>query len=214
MGTRKAIPSIDNLLALSDLYNLSLDELVVVLSSKAIYCWSATKLWATSGSRIILAICLSIIYWFGYQPWWLFLSLYIVGLIVVVPVGINSYWVIQPATIELHTYAASTLTKFRQIVFNCPRCQLIHYTDLQRVTISYRCRKRLSPFDFNPDYFQLILKTNAQTYQLECALKASDYLPQFVSYLQRQGVTVDDPQQVVELLVSGKSLYQHFHTET
>ncbi|MGX7693067.1 hypothetical protein ACWPXM_13115 [Lactiplantibacillus plantarum] len=60
----------------------------------------------------------------------------------------------------------------------------------------------------------MILKTNAQTYQLECALKASDYLPQFVSYLQRQGVTVDDPQQVVELLVSGKSLYQHFHTET
>ncbi|WP_412936464.1 hypothetical protein [Lactiplantibacillus plantarum] len=45
-------------------------------------------------------------------------------------------------------------------------------------------------------------------------MKASDYLPQFVSYLQRQGVTVDDPQQVVELLVSGKSLYQHFHTET
>ncbi|KLD60766.1 hypothetical protein WP50_07650, partial [Lactiplantibacillus plantarum] len=57
------------------------------------------------------------------------------------------------------------------------RLHVSRQTILQRVTISYRCRKRLSPFDFNPDYFQLILKTNAQTYQLECALKASDYLP-------------------------------------
>ncbi|ARO06075.1 helix-turn-helix domain-containing protein [Lactiplantibacillus plantarum] len=212
----KAIPSIDNLLALSDLYNLSLDELVrgSAFFPKPYIVGRRLSFGRLLGLGLFwLFVCL-LFTGFGYQPWWLFLSLYIVGLIVVVPVGINSYWVIQPATIELHTYAASTLTKFRQIVFNCPQRLLIHYTDLQRVTISYRCRKRFSPFDFNPDYFRLILKTNAQTYQLECALKASDYLPQFVSYLQRQGVTVDDPQQVVELLVSGKSLYQHFHTET
>ena len=209
----KAMPSIDNLLALSDLYNLSLDELV---RGSAFFPKPYVVGHRLSFGRILslglfwLVVCL-IFTGFGYQPWWLFLMLYVGGLIVVVPVGINDYWVIQPATIEVHMYAASTLSKFRQIVCNRPKRQLIHYAELQRVTISYRRRQRLSPFDFNPDYFQLILTTNEQTYQLECAMKASDYLPQFVSYLQRQGVTVADPQQIVGLLVAGKSLYQHFH---
>lgn len=209
----KAVPSIDNLMALSDLYNVSLDELVrgSAFFSKPYIVGRRLSFGRLLGLGLFwLVVCL-IFTGFGYQPWWLFGLLYAGGLIVVVPVGINDFWVIQPAAIELHTYAASTLTKFRQIVFNRPQCQLIHYADLQRVTISYRRRQRLSPFDFNPDYFQLILTTNEQTYPLECAMKASDYLPQFVSYLQRQGVKVDDPQQIVGLLVKGESLYQHFH---
>ncbi|MCT3064540.1 helix-turn-helix domain-containing protein [Lactiplantibacillus pentosus] len=211
----KAIPSIDNLLALSDLYNLSLDELVrgSAFFPKPYTVGRRLSFGRLAGLALFWLFVSLLFTGFGYQPWWVFALLYIAGMIVVVPVAIDNYWVIQSATIELNLYSTATWEKFCQIVFNRPKRIRIPYADLQRVTISYRCRKRVSPFDFNPDYFQLILKTATQTYPLECAVKASDYLPQFVSFLQRQGVTVADPQQIVALLVEGQSLYQHFHAE-
>lgn len=91
------IPSIDNLLLLSDLYNLSLDELIrgsdffrkpFLIGEKmnakkfflAITFWTALSFLFTG---------------FGYQPWWVFGIIMLVEGVIVLPVGINDYRVID-----------------------------------------------------------------------------------------------------------------------
>jgi len=69
-------------------------------------------------------------------------------------------------------------------------------------------------FDFNPDYYEAQFILSNTAIRVPFTVKTGLFLPQFVSYLQRQNVKVLDSQNIVQLLVEDKSLYEHFHKIT
>lgn len=210
--TGKSVPAIDNLLALSDLYDISLDELVQgspffkkpYLVGKRFNWWRG---WILTGGWLFVSLLFT---GFGYQPWWLWMAIFILGLVVVVPVAVNDYWMITDEGLVIYHYDDRELVKFAQLISG-PAKQMIPYDTLQMVRFSYRTRCRVSPFDFNPDVFQLILETTQESRVLDFNAQVRDYLPQLSAYLQRRSVKVVDDQKIIPLLVSNQSLYQHFH---
>lgn len=211
--TGKAVPSIDNLLALSDFYNVSLDELVQGSPFfKKPYLVGRRFNWRRGSGLALFWLFVSLLFTgFGYQPWWLFGLVFGLGLVVVVPVAVNDYWLITRTSVVCYHYSDRVLMKFWQLIANRPIRTTIPYSRLKAVQLSYRTRRRFSPFDFNPDNFQLILITATATRVVDFNAQVRSYLPQFSHFLQRQGVTVIDDQQLLPLIVSGQSLYDHFH---
>lgn len=214
--TGKAVPSIDNLLALSDLYNVSIDELVQgsAFFKKPYLVGKKFSLRKAVGLLVFwLLVCLFVT-GFGYQPWWLFGIVLLLGIVVVLPVTVKDYWVIATNGIELIQYSDVTWTKFKQIFTGQPTIIRFKYADIQQLNLTYRCRQRMSPFDFNPDYYEVQFMLSDTKIEVPFTVKTGLFLPQFVSYLQRQNVKVVDDQNIVQLLVEDKSLYEHFHATT
>lgn len=211
--TGKAVPSIDNLLTLSDLYNISIDELVQGSAFfKKPYLVGKRFNFKQAISLLIFWLAVSLLVTgFGYQPWWLFVTVFLLGIVIVLPVAIKDYWIIMDSGIELTRYSDNTWIKFKQITVGSPAVTQFNYSDIQRIVLSYRCRQRPSPFDFNPDYYELRLMTHSMTVIIPFTTQTVLFLPQFVSYLNRQNIEVVDDQKIVQSLVEGQSLYANFH---
>lgn len=211
--TGRAVPSIDNLLALSDFYNISLDELVQgspffkkpYLVGKRFNVKRAVGL-------ILFWLLVSLLFTgFGYQPWWLFGAVMGLGVIVVLPVAVSDYWVITQSGLILNQYSTKTLVKFKELLMRQPTKTVIRYEQLRGVALQYHTRKRTSVFDINPDYFQIMLMTAKRTWTLDLNAQVRDYLPQLLDYLTRHGIQVSDSQGIMPIIISGQSLYEHFH---
>ena len=91
-----SVPSIDNLLALSDLYDVSLDEFTG----------------------------------FGYQPFWIFLIIFSIGIFVVLPTIFNDYWVIESDGISIKKYSNNDLRKLIDLLTNKKTSKKINYDGL------------------------------------------------------------------------------------
>ncbi|BDZ32201.1 helix-turn-helix domain-containing protein [Lactiplantibacillus sp. WILCCON 0030] len=211
--TGKAVPSIDNLLALSGFYNVSLDELIQGSPFfKKPYLVGKRFSFGRAISLGLFWLAVSLLFTgFGTQPWWLFVAIMGFGIVVVLPVAVDDYWVITHDGLVLNHYATTIWAKFKQVLRH-PTQTVICYDQLQTVTLHYRVRQRVSPFDINPDYFQLVLTTATMTRTLALNAQVDQYLPQLVNYLTRNGVQVNDDQAVLPVIISGQSLYEHFHT--
>ncbi|RRK11641.1 XRE family transcriptional regulator [Lactiplantibacillus garii] len=214
--TGKAVPSIDNLLALSDLYNVSLDELVQGSPFFKKPYIVGRRFSFQRGLVLTLGWLLISLFFtgFGYQPWWLFALVFGLGLVVVVPVAVNDYWIITTRGIELYSYSDKLGLKLRQLVSGHPEKVTFDYAQLQRVTLRYQVRQRPSPFDFNPDLFQLVLTTTGMSRSVNLNAQVPDYLPQLIGLLTRKGVSVLDEQSILPVIVSGRSVYEYFHEKT
>lgn len=210
----RSVPSIDNLLLLSDLYNISIDQLIqgspffkkpFVVGKKFnlkkgiafAFCWTFISLLFTG---------------FGYQPLWLFLLLLSVGLILVFPTVFQDYWLIQQQSLLIYHYSENSFKKIRELLTFKPIEQMIPYEQIKKVSLVYLTRKKFSPVDFNPDYLYLTIITHDQEIRLNLsAVSIREFLPQFTSFLERKHILIQDEQQLLPVLVSDTTLYEHFH---
>ncbi|EJW9248977.1 helix-turn-helix transcriptional regulator, partial [Enterococcus faecalis] len=89
-----SIPSIDNLLILSDLYNVSIDELVQGSPYFKKPRIIGKKFNLKKGILFLLVWTLiSLLFTgFGYQPIWIFILMMLVGIILVFPTVFPNYW--------------------------------------------------------------------------------------------------------------------------
>ena len=207
--TGQSVPSIDNLLLLSDLYDLSLDELVQgsPFFKKPHIVGKKYTPWKGCFFLIIwLFICL-IFTGFGYQPIWLFGLLYLLGIFIILPVMAEDYWVIDLKSIVVKRYSTRNLIKLLQIVMNRPQTNEIFYTTISKVEILYINRQRLSPFDFNCDNFYLLLSYNNKKVKLDLNVPTKFFLPQFIDFLSRKQISVIDNDQIIKHLIADDSLY-------
>ena len=85
------------------------------------------------------------------------------------------------------------------------------FENITNAEITYRKKVRISPLDFNPDFFKLNLTVNKKVIQLELGNIQAKDLIEIVTILNNHGIAVYDRQQIVWLLKENKNLFNHFH---
>ncbi|MFK4566505.1 helix-turn-helix domain-containing protein [Enterococcus sp. UD-01] len=208
-----SVPSIDNLLALSDLYGISLDELVQGSPFfKKPYLVGSKYNLKKGFLFLVVWLFISLLFTgFGYQPFWLFLLIFIIGILVVFPTTFNDYWIIENDGIRIKNFSKKDFPKLIQLLSNNRTTIKIEYSDIISAKIVYKTKQRFSPFDFSFDMFYLQICSKDKIYNLNFDSSVKKFLPQFVTFLKRHGINVIDDNNIVELLISDKSLYEHFN---
>lgn len=208
-----SVPSIDNLLALSDLYGVSLDELVQGSPFfKKPYLVGSKYNLKKGFLFVVLWLFISLLFTgFGYQPLWLFLLIFIIGILVVFPTAFNDYWIIENGGIRIKNFSKKDFPKLLQLLSNNQATVKIEYSDITSAEIVYKTKQRFSPFDFSFDllYLQICSKDKIDNLNFDSSVK--NFLPQYVTFLKRHGIHVIDDDNIVKLLISGESLYEHFN---
>ncbi|WP_294757637.1 hypothetical protein [uncultured Lactobacillus sp.] len=149
---------------------------------------------------------------FGYQPWWVLGFIILVGIFITLPTCFSGYWQINKNGITVVSYSSNDVMKLMQLL----HIQKIYtksylFENITNAEITYRKKVRISPIDFNPDFFKLNLTVNNKVIQLELGNIQAKDLVEIVAILNNHGVAVYDRQQIVGLLEENKSLFNHFH---
>lgn len=165
------LPRIDNLLLLSDLYNISLDKLIRGSNYFKKPYVIGNKMTRKKGIFFLLIWLLISLFFtgFGYQPWWLFLFLFLIIGPLIFSVFIEDYWMITRSGITFYQYPQKGVRKIASVLSislgNLDKANEIVYSEIHSLTLVYKKRQRYSPFDTNPDDFYLLIekKTGEKT---------------------------------------------------
>lgn len=214
------VPSIDNLLMLSDIYNISLDELIRG-SSYFRKPFLVGKKFSFSFFIIISFVWLliSLLFTgFGYQPQWLFWALFILGEINVLCTVIKDYWIITVKGIVLCKYPDSYLKKLKKLFLILIKKetseQFISYKEIRSVELIYTKKNRMSPFDINPDSFYIKLTdSEMKGNNLSISSKFIKFLPQAFSYIEKRNVPVYDENKLIPAIMEGTDLYTYMNNK-
>ncbi|MGY3779650.1 helix-turn-helix domain-containing protein [Isobaculum melis] len=211
-------PDIENLFVLSDLYDISLDELLrgSVYFKKPFLVGKKVKFHQLIiKTLIILLFCLI----FPLFSIWFFV-LFIPALISILPATFGDYWMITKKGLFIRTYSGNPFVKLKELIQdvwskNADEIrELIPYQDIAKITLYYQKKDRLSPLDIWPDELKLIvLLKDEQIIFLAVSRELQQALPQAISYFEKKGILFEDKNQLVPLLVAGKEIYSYMHQE-
>ena len=149
---------------------------------------------------------------FGYQPWWVLGLIILVGIFITLPTCFSGYWQINKNGITVLSYSSNDVMKLMQLLhIKKIYTKSYLFENITKAEITYRKKVRISPLDFNPDFFKLNLTVNKKVIQLELGNIQAKDLVEIVAILNNHGVAVYDKQQIIELLEENKSLFNHFH---
>ena len=149
---------------------------------------------------------------FGYQPWWVLGFIILVGIFITLPTCFSGYWQINKNGITVLSYSSNDVMKLMQLLhIKKIYTKLYLFENITKAEITYRKKVRISPIDFNPDFFKLNLTVNNESIQLELGNIQAKDLVEIVAILNNHGVAVYDRQQIVGLLKENKNLFNHFH---
>lgn len=163
---------------------------------------------------IILVILLALfLTGFGYQPWWLFVIVLILGLVITLPACFNPYWIIDGQKITITSYSSNDLKKLWQLLNLSKKDEKqIKFSEIDNAEIVYKKIVRISPFDFNPDRLVLTLTLkNKEIIELDLENGNFKELVAIISMLNKNEIDVYDQQQIIYLLSKDKNLFKHFH---
>lgn len=149
---------------------------------------------------------------FGYQPWWVLGLIILVGIFITLPTCFSGYWQINKNGITVLSYSSNDVMKLMQLLhIKKIYTKSYLFENITKAEITYRKKIRISPIDFNPDFFKLNLTVNNEAIQLELGNIQAKDLVEIVAILNNHGVAVYDRQQIVGLLKENKNLFNHFH---
>ena len=149
---------------------------------------------------------------FGYQPWWVLGLIILVGIFITLPTCFSGYWQINKNGITVLSYSSNDVMKLMQLLhIKKIYTKSYLFENITKAEITYRKKVRISPIDFNPDFFKLNLTVNNKVIQLELGNIQAKDLVEIVAILNNHGVSVYDRQQIIGLLEENKSLFNHFH---
>ena len=162
---------------------------------------------------IILVILVSLFMTgFGYQPWWVLGFTILTGIFITLPTCFSGYWLIDKNGITVVSYSSNDAMKLMQLLhIKKIYTKSYLFENITNAEITYRKKVRISPLDFNPDFFKLNLTVNKKVIQLELGNIQAKDLIEIVTILNNHGVAVYDRQQIVWLLKENKNLFNHFH---
>ena len=149
---------------------------------------------------------------FGYQPWWVLGFIILVGIFITLPTCFSGYWQINKNGITVLSYSSNDVMKLMQLLhIKKIYTKSYLFENITKAEITYRKKVRISPIDFNPDFFKLNLTVNNKVIQLELGNIQAKDLVEIVAIFNTHGVAVYDRQQIIGLLEENKSLFNHFH---
>lgn len=149
---------------------------------------------------------------FGYQPWWVLGLIILVGIFITLPTCFSGYWQINKNGITVLSYSSNDVMKLMQLLhIKKSYTKSYLFENITKAEITYRKKVRISPIDFNPDFFKLNLTVNNKVIQLELGNIQAKDLVEIVAIFNTHGVAVYDRQQIVWLLKENKNLFNHFH---
>lgn len=142
-----SVPSIDNLLALSDLYDVSLDELVKGSPYFKKPYLVGNKYNGKKGLLFLIVwLLISLLFTgFGYQPFWIFLIIFSIGIFVVFPTTFNDYCVMENNGIYIKKYSNNDLRKLIEMLTNHKISKKINYDSILSAKIIYKKK-----YDYHP----------------------------------------------------------------
>lgn len=212
------VPSIDNLLMLSDIYNISLDELIRGSSyfRKPFLVGKKFSLSMFLKISIIWLLISLLLTGFGYQSHWLFWSLFIFGEINVLCMVIKDYWIITTKGIIVCKYPNSYLKKLVKLFCILIRKDIgeyfIPYKEVQSLELIYIKKNRMSPFDINPDYFYIKLTDCRERRDiLSISTEFIKFLPQAFSYIEKRNVPIYDENELIPAIIEEANLYTYMN---
>ena len=149
---------------------------------------------------------------FGYQPWWVLGLIILVGIFITLPTCFSGYWQINKNGITVLSYSSNDVMKLMQLLhIKKSYTKSYLFENITKAEITYRKKVRISPIDFNPDFFKLNLTVNNKVIQLELGNIHAKDLVEIIAIFNTHGVAVYDRQQIVWLLKENKNLFNHFH---
>lgn len=149
---------------------------------------------------------------FGYQPWWVLGLIILVGIFITLPTCFSGYWQINKNGITVLSYSSNDVMKLMQLLhIKKIYTKSYLFENITNAEITYRKKVRISPIDFNPDFFKLNLTVNNKVIQLELGNIQAKDLVEIVAIFNTHGVAVYDRQQIIGLLKENKNLFNHFH---
>ena len=149
---------------------------------------------------------------FGYQPWWVLGLIILVGIFITLPTCFSGYWQINKNGITVLSYSSNDVMKLMQLLhIKKIYTKSYLFENITNAEITYRKKVRISPIDFNPDFFKLNLTVNNKVIQLELRNIQAKDLVEIVAIFNTHGVAGYDRQQRLGLLEENKSLFNHFH---
>lgn len=151
---------------------------------------------------------------FGYQPFWLFAIVFLIGLVFVLPTCFNSYWLVTDKSLILNSFHKNSLIKAAQLIgLEKVKVTVIKYEEINKVAVIYKSKKRLSPFDFTGDYFTLRVELkNGTNTVITVDNNLKDNLLEFIYFLNSKNICVLDSQHILDLIESGENLFDYFST--
>ena len=153
---------------------------------------------------------------FGYQPWWVLGLIILVGIFITLPTCFSGYWQINKNGITVVSYSSNDVMKLMQLLhIKKIYTKSYLFENITKAEITYRKKVRISPIDFNPDFFKLNLTVNNtvnnKVIQLELGNIQAKDLVEIVAIFNTHGIAVYDRQQIIGLLKENKNLFNHFH---
>ncbi|WP_294880201.1 hypothetical protein [uncultured Lactobacillus sp.] len=149
---------------------------------------------------------------FGYQPWWVLGLIILVGIFITLPTCFSGYWQINKNGITVLSYSSNDVMKLMQLLhIKKIYTKSYLFENITNAEITYRKKVRISPIDFNPDFFKLNLTVNNKVIQLELGNIQAKDLVEIVAIFNTHGIAVYDRQQIIGLLKENKNLFNHFH---
>lgn len=149
---------------------------------------------------------------FGYQPWWVLGLIILVGIFITLPTCFSGYWQINKNGITVLSYSSNDVMKLMQLLhIKKIYTKSYLFENITKAEITYRKKVRISPIDFNPDFFKLNLTVNNKVIQLELGNIQAKDLVEIVAIFNTHGIAVYDRQQIIGLLKENKNLFNHFH---
>lgn len=211
--TGRSIPSIDNLLALLDLYEVSLDELVQGSPFfKKPYVVGKIFNWKKGTSFTLIWLFISLLFTgFGYQPFWLFCLVFLIGIFIVFAATVDDYWIIENDCLKIKKYSNKNIEKLIQIFTSNHKRKTLHYSEINKISIIYIPKVRFSPFDFGFDAFYLKVESTQGTFILNFDESPENFLPQFANFLERQKIKIIDKDNIIQLLIEGEPLFERLN---
>lgn len=209
-------PSIDNLLLLSDLYNVSLDELIRggnYLKKPFVIGKKVTKL--RTVTPVLIWLFLSF-FFTSFTSNWISFIIFILGIIFLFPASIEDFWIIKKRGLSIQLFSTSSIKKVKNIfeLFFHPNnvTTFISYEDIKSFEIVYLKRDRYSPFDLNPDTFFIKIRTNSgEKYDLPISQKFTNYLPQACLFLEKKNIVIIDKNNIINAITNKINLFEYMN---
>lgn len=207
----ESLPEIENLVFLSDLYDVSVDELLrgarflpkpFVIGEFKI----KRKLWLGLGLSLFLAMLMS-----GGTYFPLFVALFLGLNLISISMLKEGRMIVAKKEVRLVLYP-NLWAQIRGIFSAHAYERVLSYGDLSSCEIRYKARVRFSPIDFGPDVFVFVVRLNDGSESVwEVDNHLYEYLPILCDFLSKKGVHIDDANDVLMHIVKGNSVYEAMH---